>query len=1012
MSSLYWLVIVLLLLTTVNTFAQNRLVKGLVQDEKGITIPGANVVLKGTSMGVVTDVNGKYSISISGNDVLIFSFLGYTSQEIAVQGRTVIDVLMVQSVESLEEVVIVGYGTQRRATLTGAVVDVKGEIIQKSPSISVTNSFAGRLPGVVAINRSGEPGQDVATILIRGSSTLGSTSPLIVIDGVAERENLNQIDPRDIESVSVLKDASAAIYGSRAANGVIIITTKRGMMGKPTINYTFNQGINQPTRIPDYADAATLAEFTNEQLVAQGQLPKYSAEVIEKFRNGTDPINYPNTDWIKSTLKDFSTQSQNNLSISGGTDVFKYYASGSYSNQEGIFKNGITNSKTIGVRVNTDTHITKNIRVTLDLSNQEQNNKYPMGSANSTGTSSIMESMYRNFPFLVDIYPNGLYGTGFVDNANPIAMATGQAGYSDSKNNSYQIKSSFNINVAQVEGLGLDGFISYDKTQNKSKIFQKPYLTYRYLAATNTYQANQAGGISSPQLTEQYNFSSSLMLNARIKYDRTLGDHRINSFVAIEQTANKSNYFSAFRKNFLSAEIDQLFAGGAAEQVANGSASESARRNYFGRLGYGYKGKYLVDFTLRYDGSSVFPKDKRWGLFPGVSAGWILSDEEFFKKSLGFINNLKIRGSWGQMGNDRIASFQYLTAYLFTTGALFGSPSLLVSGLNQSVQPNPNITWEVANTTNIGLDAQLWSGLFSITFDAFKSRRTNILAARNASVPAFTGLRLPSENIGIVENKGFELVLTHSKRIGNFNYSIGGNLSFARNTIIDIDEPTNITEWQIQTGHSIGTGLYYITKGIYRTQNSIDASPHPAATKIGDLQYEDINSDGIINSKDMVRLDRTNTPEITFGVNTSLGYKNFDLSIFLQGSGNAWQYYFIPQGLFGNVLTEMVNNRPTPDNPNSKYPNLAYDESQVSAYQSDFWLRNTNYIRLKNIELAYELSKNVAEKIGLKGLRLYISGFNLITIDKLKWFDPEGATSRGANVPQNKIYNFGFKITL
>lgn len=1011
-SRISWLVILLLLLSSVNTFAQNRLVKGLVQDENGIFIPGVSVVLKGTSTGVNTDVDGNYSISISGNDVLAFSFIGYVSQEIAVQGRTVIDVVLLLESKLLEEVVVVGYGTQSKRNITGAIVDVKGEIIQKSPSISVTNSFAGRLPGVVALNRSGEPGNDIAQLLIRGRSTLGSTGPLIVIDGVAEREGLNQIDPRDIESVSVLKDASAAIYGSRAANGVIIITTKRGMMGKPTVNYTFNQGINQPTRIPDYADAVTLAEFTNEQLVAQGQLPKYSAEVIEKFRNGTDPMNYPNTDWIKSTLKDFSTQSQNNLSIKGGTDAFKYYVSGSYSNQEGIFKNGITNSKSKGVRVNTDSYITENIKVSLDISTQEQNNKYPVGSANSTATSSIVESMYRNFPFLVDIYPNGLYGTGFVDNANPLAMAAGEAGYRDSKIYLNQIKTSFNINVAQVEGLGLDGFIAYDKTQNKSKTFQKPYLTYIYLAATDTYKANIAGGISSPQLTEQYNFSSILILNAKIKYDRTLGDHRINSFVAIEQTTNKSDYFSAFRKNYLAAEIDQLFAGGSAEQVTAGSASEFARRNFFGRLGYGYKGKYLVDFSLRYDGSSAFPKDKRWGLFPGVSVGWILSDEEFFKKSFGFINNLKIRGSWGKMGNDAIAAFQYLANYTFTTGALFGQPNLLVTGLSQSVEPNPNITWEVANTTNIGLDAQLWSGLFSITFDAFESRRTNILTRRNASIPVFTGLNLPLENIGTVENKGFELALTHSKRTGNFNYSIGGNIAYARNTIIDIDEPTNITEWQLQTGHSMGTGLYYITKGIYRTQEDIDASPRPAGTRIGDLQYEDTNSDGIIDSKDRVRLDKTNTPEITFGVNAALGYKNFDLNIFLQGQGNAWQYYFIPQGLFGNVLTEMVNNRPTPDNPNSKYPNLAYDESQVSALQSDFWLRNTNYIRLKNVELGYELPKNVVEKIGIKGLRFYINGFNLLTIDKLKWFDPEGATSRGANIPQNKIYNFGFNITL
>lgn len=1004
-------ILILLLAHSVAVAQTHGQISGRVTNTFGDVVPDISVTVKGTQNGTVTDTEGKYIISnVRTLATLVFTGVGFQNQEVTVNSRNEIDVTLINNVTALDQVVVVGYGTQTKKTLTGSIVAVQGEVIEKTPSIGLSNSFAGRLPGIVALNRSGEPGENIAQLLIRGKGTLGSTGPLIVIDGVAERKGLDQLNPRDIESVSVLKDASAAIYGSRAANGVILVTTKRGVSGKPSINYNFNQGVNQPTRIPEYADAATLADFTNEQLVQQGQLPKFSADDIKKFKDGSDPINFPNTNWRESALKKFSTQSQHNLSIKGGSKLFRYYTSGNFSNQEGIFKNGITNSKSIGVRVNTDSYITDNIKVSLDLSTQEQNNLYPNGSANSTSTSSILESMYRNFPYLVDVYPDGNYGTGFIDNANPLAMAAGMAGYRRNKLNLYQTKASIDIKIPKVKGLSVDGYVAYDKTQNFSKTFQKPYYTYKYQKATNTFQKNLAGGLTSPQLTERYEFASALILNAKIKYDRIFGDHRISSFVAMEQAEDKSNYFSAFRKNYLTDQIDQIFAGGGSEQVTDGKANESARKNYFGRVGYGYQGKYLLDFSLRYDGSSAFPTESRWGLFPAVSGGWVVSDENFFKNSV--VNNLKLRASWGQMGNDAITAFQYLASYSFTPGYVFGQPHVLSGGLLQGVEANPNITWEVANTTNVGLDAQFLNGDISLTFDAFKSRRSNILTIRNASIPEFTGLRLPLENIGIVDNKGFELALSYQKSKKDFNYSIGGNVSYARNTIIDIDEPMNVDSWKLQTGHPMNTSLYYITQGIYRTADQISSSPHVVGTRVGDLQYKDVNSDGKIDSRDMVRLDRTNTPEIFFGINASFEFKGFELSILAQGQANAWQYYFLPQGLFGNVLTEMVTNRPTADNPNSKYPNLSYDESQVSALQSDFWLRDASYIRLKNIELGHDLPDNLVRKLGIQKARFYINGFNLITIDKLKWFDPEGTTSRGANYPQNKIYNIGFNITL
>jgi TonB-linked SusC/RagA family outer membrane protein len=1008
MASTYLLYGILLQMVLMSTlFAQNRTLTGTVtSSEDGEGIPGVTVIENDTNNGTVTNAMGQYSIEVAEGSTLVFSSVGYTSAEVKVDNRPVIDLVMTLSVQALDEVVIIGYGSQNKETLTGSIVDIDGKTLEQNPAISLSNSFAGRLPGVMALNRSGEPGSDAAELLIRGNSTLGSSAPLMVIDGVPGRDGFNQIDPRDIESISVLKDASAAIYGSRAANGVILITTKRGVGGKPTISYTFNQGITRPTRIPEYAGSEILAIFQNEQLVAQGQTEKFTPEEIEKFRNGSDPLNYPNTDWVEASLKDFSTQSRHSLSIRGGTDAIKYFVSGNYSNQEGMFKNGINNFNVLGGRSNIDADITDNFRVSLDLSFQEQNRLYP-----GIGTNNIVKSMWRNYPYLVDVYPNGLPGDGVERGDNPGVMASDAAGYRKVKTNLYQTRLSFDLKIPQVKGLGVDGFVAYDKVNDHDKEFNKPYSVYSYDAATDTYEEVSARFYNQPELSERYNFQSSLIAHAKIRYDKSFLNHRFNMFMATELAENKANYFSALRRNFISTAIDQLYAGGESNQVTDGSASEFSRKNYFGRISYGFKDKYLVDFNVRYDGSSAFPVNNRWGFFPGISAGWILSEELFVINKFNFIDHLKIRGSWGQMGNDAIDPFQYLATYSFTNGYFLGEGRALYKGMTQNVAPNPNITWEVANTTNIGFDTELWESLLGITVDIFHTRRSNILAQRNASIPVYTGLKLPLENIGIVENKGFEIELRHTNTIGDLTYSIKPNMSFARNKIIDIDEPENVEEYQRRTGHPMGTDLYYIPLGIYRSQEDIDNSPHVPGTIINDLQYQDTNNDGEIDNSDRVRLDKSSTPEIIFGAQISMGYKGFDLGILFQGQANAWRYYWIPQGLFGNVLKEMVDNRPTQDNLSSKYPNLTYDNSQVSALDSEFWMKDASFIRLKNVEVGYSLNKNLSDKIGVNGLRIYVNGFNIFTMDKLKWFDPEGDADRGTFYPQNKIFNAGLNVT-
>lgn len=981
----------------------DRTITGKVTDESGEGLPGVNIILMGTQTGTISEPDGSYSLTIddSNRPVLVFSFVGYATQQTEVGLQTFINITLQAEDKALQEVVVVGYGTQKKATLTGSIAVTKGEDLKKSPAVNLSNSLAGRLPGIIASNRSGQPGSG-SSILIRGQSTLGNNSPLIVIDGVWGRSGFEQINPNDVESISVLKDASAAIYGAQAANGVILITTKRGNTGKPSISYTMNQGFSKPTRLAKMADAATYAGFMNELYNYQGQPDRFTDDEIRKLRDGSDPVKYPNTNWSEQAFKKMALQSQHNLSVRGGTETIKYYLSGSYSNQDNILKNSNIAYSNFSIRSNVDAQINKSIKIGLDFAARDQDKTLP-----SMGTSSIFHTIWRNYPFLRAYNPDGSVAPGIERGENPLIMGTGAAGYNKEKNNLYQTTLTYDIKLPWVNGLGVDGFIAYDRDFTHSKLFRKPWTVYDYNPDTDQYTSRLGGSVTNPELTETYNGSSRTTVNFRARYDVDFGSHSLSSFVAVEQTETKGDNFWALRKNYLTSTIDQLYAGGAADKDNSGTGFETARRNLFGRVNYGFKDKYLIDFSFRYDGSQNFPAGNRYGFFPGVSAGWRLSEEDFIR-NIPAVDNLKIRASFGKMGNDQVDAFQYLSTYTFGTGYYFADP---VTSLNRGITPNTNITWEVAQTLNMGLEASFWNGLFGIEFDVFKTRRNNILTARNASVPSYTGLKLPNENIGIVENKGFELQLTHTHRTARLPYQLGANISYARNTIIDIDEAMNQQEWQMRTGHPMGTSLYYDALGIYRTQEQIDGSPHPVGTRVGDLQYRDVNGDNVIDAKDQIRNDYTNVPRVSFGFNAGVSYKNFSVNALLQGQTAVKQYIFLQSGLAGNSLQDWIENRYTPENPNSKFPILPTYEAEINGYRSDFWLRDASFLRLKNLEISYTLPASVLESLKIQNLRIYASGFNLITLDKLKYFDPEGNSETGGFYPQEKIYNLGFNIT-
>jgi TonB-linked SusC/RagA family outer membrane protein len=994
------------LLIALNVSGQEVLsVEGSVTDMQGQPMPGVTVLEQGTNNGTVTDNDGNYMLEVPGNAELVFSFVGMRSITIEVRNRTRINVSMEPDVIGLEEVVAIGYGTQSKETLTGSVTQQKGEELERTPTISLSNTLTGMFTGLKTINTTGAPGADVSNVLIRGESTLGNTSPLVVIDGIAERDGLNHIDPRDVESISILKDASAAIYGARAANGVILITTKRGVIGKPRISYNFNQGMATPTRVPEYANSWDLAQFQNEQQLLYGQPKMWSEEEIQKFRDGSDPMNYPNINYPDEMIKTWTPQNRHVISVRGGTDAVKYFASANYSKQESMFKYGEGEHyfETVGARSNIDASIGELLTVSLDLSFTETNNNAPAESY-----SAISSATFNAYPYQHLFYPaNGLPGDGIRGEGDNPALMVSESGYNRRKNNYYQTKMSFNFDIP-VPGLSLDGHVAYDISNRYIKEFKKPWTVYIFDKEDNSYNPRTASRSSRTDLLEQFNLSSSIIGHIKLNYNLLNSEnHRFNAFVAGEIAEDKSNWFRAERRDFISPAVDQMFAGNPAQQFSDGNASEFGRMNLFGRISEAYKNKYLIDVNLRYDGSTAFPKGKRWGFFPGVSVGWIISEEGFLGDNVAFLDYLKLRGSISRMGNDRIDPYQFLRTFDFESGQVFGTDKNQFTGLSQDVEPNPDITWEVAKTQNIGVDAIFWEGLLGMTLDAFYTERSNILSRRNAAIPEFAGLELPLENIGIVDNRGFEIELSHQNRIGEFRYSIKSNLSYAKNKVIFTDEPEGVLDWQKQEGMKMGSTLNLIVLGIYRSQSEIDNTPHWPGTRINDLQYEDIDGDGVITNKDRVRQNKSDIPEYTFGTNIRMDYKNFDLSMLLQGAANVWQRFWVPQGVFGNVLQDMFDNRPHEGNPNSKYPNLTYDGSQVSALDSEFTMRDASYVRLKNLELGYTVN---AENFFLESMRIYVNGFNLLTFDKLKWVDPEGSDSRGRFYPQNKIFNVGVNI--
>ncbi|CAL1519335.1 TonB-dependent receptor [Chitinophaga sp. MM2321] len=989
-------------------------ISGRVTDDKGEPVEGVTIRGKGQSYGAHTDAKGNFTVNAtSTKDILVFSFIGFVTREIPIGNETFLTVVLTPEIKSADEVVVVGYGTQKKINLTGSVATISGSELKKTPTSNLTNALGGRMPGVIAVNSNGRPGSG-STIQIRGLSTLNDNSPLVVVDGIIRTDGFGNIDPNEVASISVLKDASAAaVYGARASNGVFLITTKRGKTGKPTITYTGMAGSQSATQYPKLMSSYEFASVRNDALKNQGYDPAnpsqaglfYSAADLEKFRPGI-------TDWYKETFKKNSMQMQHNLSINGGTEAIRYFMSLGYLDQDGMYDN--INFKRYNLRANVDAKITKSLNIGLNIDGRQENSNTPGWDAND-----IFNRVINVNPVRPAYYPDGraFNSTG----SHPIEMIR-SSGYGNKVYNIFQGTLFFEQKLLFVDGLSIRGTGSYYKQTLLNKSFNTPYTMYDEDDAGNIINTKVVGGKTS--LSQVYEGIDNHTLNLSLNYAKQFKKHDVGGLLLYEQFGSKGSTFTARKEDFATNVKDEFFASGPANQTIDGSGIiNDARRSIVGRLNYAFDSRYLFEATFRYDGSYRFPKDSRFGLFPAFSAGWRVSEESFFKNStaMRFMNNLKIRASKGLIGNDRVDAFQFSDAYSIVAGSGPIFNGLAAPYVQYGVYPNPGITWEKQDNTNIGLDANFFNSMLGLEFDYFFRETRDVLWSRDRSVPGTFGRALPNENYAKVKSKGFELTLTHQQQINSFHYNVRFTASYAVNKVTQIDDPSSALDFQKQLSRPIGYQAGYAALGLFRSQQEADewygGTQFGQKSLAGDIKYADVDGDKEITLNDQrVLSDFTNTPRMMYGLSGGIAWKNFDLNFLIQGaaqrnimlSGSGRIMY--QNGGSSNNFAYLADSW-SPANPDAKYPLAWVDKRLMNDRNSDFWLKKAGYARLKSVDIGYNFNGNWLKRKNMQTLRVYAAGYNLFTWSQLKEFDPEVETGNGSYYPQQRNINIGVNVS-
>jgi TonB-linked SusC/RagA family outer membrane protein len=1003
------------------TTAEQQQVKitGTVSDAAtGNPFPGVNIVIEGTINGTITGIDGKYTIQApEKNGVLVFSFIGYVTQKVIYTGQLVVDIKLANETKLMDEVVVVGYGSQKKINVTGSVATISGDEMKSLPVKDIGTALMGRLPGIVAVNQGGVPGQGYSSISIRGFDNM-----LTVVDGVEYPFGWDQLDMTDIANVSVLKDASAAIYGARAGNGVLLITTKRGKSDTPKFNFNASYGVESPIRIPTPVDAATFATMSNE-----AGLTTWTPDQIAKFKSGTDPA-YPNTNWYDEVFKKSAPIAHYNLSSTGGTEKLNYFFSLGYFKNDGLLKSGDLTYSRFNFRSNIEAKVARGFTVSFDIAGREEYLTAPGATLNqSSDINTLFFNIMQDANFAQPTFPaeypdpTKLTFTGH-GATQPIGRASKDySGYTNNDTKYFDGEINLKYEIPWVSGLSAKAKLASNNAFQYMKQFGKAFYYYNYNPTTQEY--------SNPIIAQQsenndretmYRFSQ-MTSQVQINYEKVVGVHSISALLLGEYINYGNNTFFGFRKNYLSTAVEQLFAGGDADKDASGSQYQDGRIGYAGRLNYAYAGKYLAEVTVRRDASSRYAASKRWGTFPSLSLGWRLSEEQFIK-NVPNISNLKLRASIGKAGSDAdVPAYSYLTGYQYGMGNVFGT--VIDKGIISTGIPNPNLIWQTSTNYNIGLDGGFWKNQLSFEFDMFYRKVVNVAGTRAQSIPITFGAGLPQEPINSYDNRGFELSVKHESKINDLRYSVVGMVTYARSKWIHYDEPlypdAATRERLGLSGQWRNRLIGYTALGLFKSQAEIDGwadqdEQGNATIKPGDIKYLDYNKDGKIDFKDEHEIGKGYVPDIMYSFNLTLEYKGFDLNALFQGATGFNAYLHAYPFENGSVPFTYMTDYWTPTNTNARYPRLVAGEAENNKKFSSFWLMNATYVRLKNLTLGYRLSKGLCTRLHVASCRFYITGLDILTLDKVKPLDPEAGNNLNSNgeFPYPRMKNFQGGIDL
>lgn len=1000
-----------------NSFAttqQAGICKGLVKDATGESVIGASVVVKGTTNGTITDFDGNFSLDgIKKGDVIVISYVGYQTQEIKWNGSP-LNVILKEDSKTLSEVVVVGYGTQKKANLSGSVAMVDSKELENRPIQNVSSGLQGLMPGVAITGTNGAPGQDAGKIRVRGIGTLNEAGPYILVDGI-ETGTLSAVDPNDIESISVLKDAaSAAIYGSKAANGVVLITTKRGKTGQTKISYSGYLSFQNATNMIERMGSYEYASLLNQALEAEGMSKRFNDTELQKFKDGNDPL-YPDTDWYDLAYKT-GVQHRHNVNINGGSENVKYMASLGYLNQTGILPNA--GREQFNARTNLDMKINKRLSARMNLSFIK--NDYSDASSAYYGGSSdqIIRQLNLIAPWIVARYDDGTWGT--ISDGSPIAWL--DSGMKVNRDN-YNFSGMAAVDYEIFDGLKLTLQGAYVNNLQKYDYFQK-YIKY-----------NENKESDPSQLDERFYKWDRTNYDALLNYNKNFGKHNIKGLLGWHTEKYNYKYQKAVRKKFPNNELTDMNAGDASTQSNEGYTAELAMISWFARINYDFAGKYLLEANIRADASSRFAEGHRWGYFPSFSGAWRISEEAFMESAKdSWLSGLKIRASWGQLGNQDALSgsnndyYPALNTYNLDSKYAFGGS--LNSGYYQRKYRLETISWEKASTWGVGVDFTLFNKLNG-SLDYYNRKTTGIIM--DVTVPKEFALDAYKDNVGSMRNSGIEINLSYNTKIGQVDFGIAGNFSYNKNEILDLGggapnkylDATDGYSQRNKVGEAMNSYYIYRADGFFNSQEEADAytakygNPFGKTFKAGDLRYVDTNKDGKLTADDREYCGSSD-PKIIYGFNINAGWKGIDLSLMFNGAAGV-KRLFDGYEVYGNFSGDAAHPATiwrdawTPDNHDASMPRIFYDTNSASSsrsVQSDFWLQDTSYLRLKNLQLGYTLPKGWLNSVGVENIRIYYSVENLLTFDKMKInIDPESTSQRLSSYPLLRTHAFGVNVT-